>query len=305
MAEGQGVDADLVFEWWLTQYVSSEESAKIYRFMWHKWRRWARDRAIPCQRWSHQHLERFLDEADLHKAHRQRYERLIERVLQSSDGFVPDLPGTLQGVAREQFRAEGNAPTLFLSRADREIIEQYLGEIPPLPSRLTFNAHQWRECRDPALVAVFYGAGVKVSQVRRVERNAIAKSRNVIRLTRGPDDHEDSVEILAVTRRTLAQWLRLLGGLKVPGEYLFPAARDGKPMHAASVFRRVRLQLEQIGIAEEVVHRLSPQTLRNTYAAIRLDRGDHIETVGAALGLQDTVSPLRLKRAYLAWRKTQ
>jgi len=294
-----------VFEWWLAQCVSSEESAKIYRFMWHKWRRWARDQGIPSRRWSHRHLEKFLDEADLHKLHRRRYERLIERVLQSSDAFAPDLPLALQGAPREQFPTEGNAPTLFLSRVDREIIEEYLGGTPSLPSTVAFNTQQCRECRDLALLAVFYGAGMKVSQVRRLERNAITTSCNVIRLTQGPDDHEDSVEVLAATRRALVQWVRLLGRLKVPGEYLFPAARDGRPMHAASVFRRVRLQLEQIGIAEGQVDRLSPQTLRNTYAAIRLDRGDHIEAVGAALGLRDQSSPRRLRRAYLAWRETQ
>ncbi|MGO4305555.1 tyrosine-type recombinase/integrase [Cupriavidus sp. RAF12] len=190
-----------------------------------------------------------------------------------------DQYGHLQHIQALQAHA---AILAFTSKsAYIDIIEEYLEEIPPFPDTTTVNCHQWRECRDLALLAVFYGAGVKVSQARRLKRNAIAKSCNFVRVSQGPVNHDVFVEILATSRRALAQWVRLLGRLKVPGECLFPVAPDGRPMHASSIFRRVRMRLEQIGIAEGQVDRLSPQTLRNTYAAIRLDRGEHIDMVGA------------------------
>jgi hypothetical protein len=71
------------------------------------------------------------------------------------------------------------------------------------------------------------------------------------------------------------------------------------------MFRRVTAQLEALGIADGRASRLSPQTLRNTYAAMRFDRGDSLEEVGGALGLVDEASPNRLHRGYAAWKDGQ
>jgi len=76
-------------------------------------------------------------------------------------------------------------------------------------------------------------------------------------------------------------------------------------MHAASTFRRVTAHLEARGIAQGRASRLSPQTLRNTYAAMRFDRGDSLEEVGGGLGLVDEASPNRLHRRYVAWKDGQ
>ncbi|MGY2488159.1 tyrosine-type recombinase/integrase [Cupriavidus sp. CP313] len=300
-------DADRAFDHWLARCGVSESSAKIYGFMWRKWLRWTAERKLTITAWEAHHIGEFLDDSDLHKHHRYRYARLIERVFQHLATLRPGMHNPAS-VAVQQKLADGeNAPTTFLTESERKAIEDYLAQVPPLPRAITVNGDQWRGYRDLALLALFYGAGVKVSQAKVLRRKAVEASARTIAVPQkmGQRVYQTRVELLEVARPAMRTWLQLLTCTGLPGEWLFQTAGDGRAMHAASMFRRVTAQLEALGIADGRTSRLSPQTLRNTYAAIRFERGDTPEEVGSALGFVDEASPFRLHRCYVEWKDGQ
>jgi site-specific recombinase XerD len=294
-------DPARAFGHWLARRGVSESSAKIYGFMWGKWLRWAGEHKLAITAWEAHHIGEFLDEADLHKHHRYRYARLIERVFLHLATLRPGMHNPAS-VAVKQHLADGeNAPTAFLSETERAAIEAGLVCVPAPPEGTSVTGEQWRAYRDVALLALFYGAGLKVAQAKVLKRKAIDPEALTVAVPQkvGPRVIQTQVELLEVSRPAVRAWLQLLARADVPGEWLFPTAADGRGMHAASIFRRITTLLEGRGIQEKA--RRSPQTLRNTYAAIRFDRGDAPEEVGSALGLVDEASPFRLHRSYLEW----
>ncbi|WP_342051338.1 MULTISPECIES: tyrosine-type recombinase/integrase [unclassified Cupriavidus] len=300
-------DADRAFDHWLARRGVSESSAKVYGFMWHKWMRWTRERKLPITAWEAHHIAAFLDESALHKNHRYRYARLIERVFQHLATLRPGMHNPASVAVRQKLADGENAPTTFLAESERIAIEQCLTNVPALPRNIAVNGPEWRLYRDMALLALFYGAGIKVAQAKVLKRDAVSGSAQTIVVPQkmGKRVYQTRVELLEVARPAVRAWARLLVRVSIPGDWLFTSDLAGRAMHAASMFRRVTAQLEALGIADGRASRLSPQTLRNTYAAIRFDRGDSLEEVAGALGFVDEASPYRLHRGYVAWKDGQ
>ncbi|WP_051974534.1 hypothetical protein [Cupriavidus necator] len=113
-------DADRAFDHWLARRGVSESSAEIYGFMWRKWLRWTAERKLSITAWEAHHIGEFLDDSDLHKHHRYRYARLIERVFQHLATLRPGMHNPAS-VAVQQKLADGeNAPTTFLMESERK-----------------------------------------------------------------------------------------------------------------------------------------------------------------------------------------
>jgi len=141
--------------------------------------RWTRERKLPITAWEAHHIGAFLDESDLHKHHRYRYARLIERVFQHLATLRPGTHNPASVAAKQELADGENAPTTFLSRRERQAIEEHLASVPPLPRAIAVNGAEWRAYRDLAVLALFYGAGVKVSRPR-------CSSERPLRRRRGP-----------------------------------------------------------------------------------------------------------------------
>ncbi|MGM3276845.1 tyrosine-type recombinase/integrase [Ralstonia sp. 24A2] len=293
------------FEHWLAARGYRESSATVYRAMWRKWLRWAESRQRALADWSAGDIAAFLDESGLTKLHRYRYARLIERVFHQLE-LLPNgtpNPGTHNpaSAAVQQKLAEGeNDPTTFLSTAERVAIEASL-EVGARASEAAANASAFKLARDRALVAVCHGAGLKVAQVQSLLlRQVDAALENItVEPPRGPSYH---APLLESARPALAAWLAVRGHAEVPGERVFVADAGGRVMHAASVYRRVEAWLAALPALVHRSERLSPQTLRNGYAAALFDAGAAPAEVGYALGLRDQTSAWRLRSAYADWQ---
>ena len=293
------------FEHWLAARGYRESSATVYRAMWRKWLRWAEAHQRALADWSAGDIAAFLDESGLTKLHRYRYARLIERVfhqLELLSNGTPN-PGTHNpaSAAVQQKLAEGeNDPTTFLSLAERAAIETSL-EVNAQASEAAANASAFKLARDRALVAVCHGAGLKVAQVQSLLLRQVEEGLESITIER-PRGPSYQAPMLEAARPALAAWLAVRGHAEVPGERVFVADASGRVMHAASVYRRVEAWLTAL---PELLHRserLSPQTLRNGYAAALFDAGATPAEVGGALGLRDETSAWRLRAAYAEWR---
>lgn len=68
------------FDGWLASHGFRHGTAVVYRAMWGKLLRWSGEQGLPPLTWSAGQIGAFLDAQDLHKRHRYRYARLIERV---------------------------------------------------------------------------------------------------------------------------------------------------------------------------------------------------------------------------------
>jgi integrase len=101
-------------------------------------------------------------------------------------------------------------------------------------------------------------------------------------------------------RRCAAGWRA--AAAETLGDLVFPAMTNGRAMHAASVYRRIEILLEEAGVLAGRSERASPQTLRNTCGAMHFDAGTPPAAVAQLLGMRDMESGWRLRAAYEAWQ---
>lgn len=290
---------DEAFDGWLAKHGFAHATAVVYRAMWGKLLRWSAGRGLPPLTWSAAQIAEFLDEQDLHKHHRYRYARLIERVFHHLTRLQADLHNPASQAVRAHLADGENDPTAFLLPAERDLLVARLHvEIPPAPMTPT----QWKRARDIALVAVLLGAGLKVGEARALRVDSVAPDASALRMVRTDNGRAYEAPVFAFARQPLLDWLSVRAASGTLGTLVFAAMPNGRPMHAASVYRRAEALLEHAGVLAGRSERASPQTLRNTCGAMHFEAGLAPAAVAQALGMRDLESGWRLRAAYDAWQ---
>jgi integrase len=100
----------------------------------------------------------------------------------------------------------------------------------------------------------------------------------------------------------LLRWLQARTENDVEGELVFPAGRSGAKMHKATALRAIDALVEASGLRALHHGRISPQTLRNAYAAALFAAGQTDEQVAANLGMIKVLSARRLRAAWDLYR---
>lgn len=296
-------DPERAFDGWLATHGFSHATAVVYRSMWGKLLRWSRERGLAPLAWSAGQIGEFLDTEGLHKRHRYRYTRLIERVFHHLSLQQQGLHNPASQAVRAHLADGDNDPTPFLHAAERDAIVARLFDAmaDPDPEARTPSPTAWKRARDLALVAVMLGGGLKVGEARALRLDSIPPDASELRLTRPDNGRSYQAPLFDFARRPLLAWLAVREAGGALGTLVFPAQPDGRPLHAASVYRRVERLLDEAGILAGRTERASPQTLRNTYGAIHFDRGAGPAAVAQYLGMRDLESGWRLRAAYEAW----
>ncbi len=298
------------FDGWLASHGFRHGTAVVYRAMWGKLLRWSGERGVAPLAWSAEQIGAFLDEQDLHKHHRYRYARLIERVFHHLSQLQDGLHNPASQAVRAHLAEGENDPTAFLLPAERDIvIARVLAPAPPrandgqdgkdagMPSPT-----QWKRARDTALVAVLLGAGLKVGEARDLRAQSIAPDARALRLVRADNGRAYEAPVFAFARAALLAWLAVRAAADTLGELVFPATPAGRPLHAASLYRRVEILLDEAGVLAGRSERASPQTLRNTCCALHFEAGASPAEVAQRLGMRDLESGWRLRAAFEAWQ---
>lgn len=302
-------EPERAFDGWLARHGFRHGTAVVYRAMWGKLLRWSGERGLAPLSWSAAQIGTFLDEQDLHKHHRYRYARLIERVFHHLARLQAGLHNPASQAVRAQLAEGDNDPTAFLLPGERDLlIARVLGPAAAAADTATVAPQamppmQWKRARDVALVAVLLGAGIKVAEARALRLENIDAGGTALRLTRPDNGRTYEAALFPFARRPLAAWLAIRQAAGTLGELVFPAMANGRPMHAASVYRRVEALLDEAGVLAGRSERASPQTLRNTCAAMHFEAGTSPAAVAQALGMRDLESGWRLRAAYEAWRE--
>ena len=319
------------YEHWIRQQGLRGSSQRIYLAMFARFCQWLDEQSVPLDRCSSAHLAAFLaaenpnlPERRRHPQtgrQRQQYVRLLERVFAhlGTLGWVGSNPGRQAGV--EGVGAGSDQPTRFLSAAEREaVIELVLSRLAAL-GPAPVDLEDWVGYRDLALIAATLGAGLKPGQLSSLSLNCIDLEQSVI--DHSVAAHSHRAVLLPFAREALAAWVAMLKRLSeesvsitgraggTPAQWrrsqlVFVADRSGRGfgrfsltqrMHVSSIFRRIQSFLEDAGVTGS---RASPQTLRNTYAALLIEGGASTMELVTCLGLSTDMTAQRIRASWAA-----
>ncbi|HZL57205.1 MAG TPA: site-specific integrase [Bryobacteraceae bacterium] len=127
-----------------------------------------------------------------------------------------------------------------------------------------------------AILAVMYGAGLRVSEAASLKVGDIDGDRKVIRVRGGKGNKDRQVMLSDPLREVLAAYYRW----KRPADWLFPGAKPGCPITRETVFDTCRKAARRAGIAKSV----HPHSLRHAFATHLLDDGVSLLVIQALLG---------------------
>ena len=136
--------------------------------------------------------------------------------------------------------------------------------------------------RDRALLELAYATGARASEIAGLLMDDLELAQGVIRC-RGKGNKERIVPVGSKARAAVEAYVEdereeMLKGR--PSPYLF-VSRTGRPMRREDVWRTVKRYVEKAGLGGR---KISPHTLRHSFATHLLENGYDIRTIQELLG---------------------
>jgi integrase/recombinase XerD len=133
-----------------------------------------------------------------------------------------------------------------------------------------------------AALAVAYGAGLRVAEVATLKVGDIDSTRMLILVERGKGGRSRQVMLSPDLLSLLRAWWRegRKQGVMLPGGWLFPGQNRVNPIGTRQLNRVVVAAAKAAGITK----RVSPHTLRHSFATHLLEDGVDIRVIQALLG---------------------
>jgi integrase/recombinase XerD len=128
-----------------------------------------------------------------------------------------------------------------------------------------------------AILAVAYGAGLRVSEVCALKPADIDSQRMLIHV-RGGKGNKDRYVLLGETMLTLLREYYPTARRK--GEYLFPGQKPQNPITTSSI----RQVLKKVAVKAGLSKKITPHTLRHSFATHLLETGYDLRVVQTLLG---------------------
>ena len=127
-----------------------------------------------------------------------------------------------------------------------------------------------------AALSVAYGAGLRVSEVAHLKVSDIDSQRMTLRVEQGKGQRDRYVMLSAHLLQLLREWWRVAR----PQVWLFPGQNPINPVTARQLNRAVAAAKDLAGISK----RVSPHTLRHSFATHLLEQGVDIRVIQVLLG---------------------
>ena len=133
-----------------------------------------------------------------------------------------------------------------------------------------------------AAFATAYGAGLRVSEVVALKVGDIDSERMLLRIERGKGGKDRHAMLSPQLLDLLRAWWRegRRRSLLLPGGWLFPGRNPVEPLSARQLCRVVRAAAQAAGINK----RVSPHTLRHSFATHLLEQGVDVRVIQTLLG---------------------
>jgi integrase/recombinase XerD len=149
-----------------------------------------------------------------------------------------------------------------------------------------------------AILMVLYGTGMRRAEVSRLKVADIDSRRMIIRVEHGKGGHDRDLPLSPALLETLREYWRW----RKPRTYLFPShdSRRGKnqPMSERNVWYACTQAARHAGIRK----RVTPHTLRHSWATHLLEAGTDLRTIQMLLGhgdLETTAKYLHLSERHM------
>lgn len=132
--------------------------------------------------------------------------------------------------------------------------------------------------RDLAILELFYSCGLRVSELTHITIHDLSLNEGMLRV-RGKGDKVRIVPIGNTAIEKVQNWLRIreTGKVKSPAVFL---SKTGKPMSRITLWRIIKHYAMLAGLSD----RVTPHTLRHTFATHLLNRGADLRVVQELLG---------------------
>jgi site-specific recombinase XerD len=270
----------------------SQESAKIYIFMFNNLAGWLQEERITFSKATQADLLRFIDRTVkgkrvLNSKIAYRYLRLLERCYEHLELAPNPAQQAILGIDRAHIAKDDAGRTLSDDQLAR-FFAALPAETPRRRRSTPFDG--WKRRRDRAMQVVIALAGLRVSEaigllVSEVGRQAAIDGS--IALTITPDEkhdtsHEHTVTLPRDGVEELLSWLQEREAMAIPGQFVFPANLTGNKMTRKTVYVQMRATFERAGMD---LARSGGRTLRNTFAKQQLDQGASADELKDVLGL--------------------
>ena len=144
-----------------------------------------------------------------------------------------------------------------------------------------FDETKPTEYRDKTMVLVMYSAGLRVSELINLEKRSINFEEKLITL-KGKGNKERFVPLNYLALEYLNNYLSQNKNNKVfsKSKYLFINKKDGKPLTRQYFFVELNKYAKRAGIDKKI----SPHTLRHSFATHLLENGADLRVVQELLG---------------------
>lgn len=136
-----------------------------------------------------------------------------------------------------------------------------------------------------AILMTAYAAGLRVTEVTRLNVQDIDSQRMCIRVRQGKGS-KDRYVMLSPRLLTL---LRTCWKTERPSRWLFPGKKPGRPLSAGSVRRACEKARYASGLAKHV----TPHTLRHSFATHLLEGGTDLRVIQVLLGHRSSAATAR------------
>jgi site-specific recombinase XerD len=234
-----------------------------------------------CARLGGAHIREFLLHLVEHAKYSQTTHNVYAAALYFLFAYVLGRPHVVEHLPRR--RGAWKLPAV-LTPAE---VEALLGALPPV--------HR-------AVLMVAYGAGLRISEVCKLRITDIDSNAGVIHV-RGAKRNRDRDVMLSP--RLLSELRSYWRVRRPPGPELFPGrAGMGTTMTRAGVGKALKKALDKVGLTvEKTGRRITPHTLRHSFATHLLEQGTDLRTLQVLLGhasISSTARYVHLSTARLA-----
>lgn len=131
--------------------------------------------------------------------------------------------------------------------------------------------------RDRVILTVLYSAGLRLGEVCRLAVADIDSARMLVHIRQGKGHKDRYVPLSPVALELLREWWRQTR----PADLLFPGAKDPRrSIHPSTIQRALKRTVGRAGITK----RVSPRTLRHSFATHLMEQGMNMRVIQVLLG---------------------
>ena len=193
----------------------------------------------------------------------------------SSGRKLAALRGLFRYLCREGILEKNPARAMLSPRTERRIPE-YLEE-GEIPAFLDLPGDDFAAARDRSILELLYATGIRCGELVGLDVGEVDLSAGMVRVL-GKGNKERIVPFGRGARRTLEAYLRARAGRSTPGRAL--RQPKGGRLTDRSVRRLIAKRVDQTALAR----RVSPHTLRHSFATHLLQRGADLRSIQELLG---------------------